>query len=426
MIDPSELAAEFRRRFGCEARLYRAPGRVNLIGEHTDYNDGFVMPIALDRDIWVAGAVRTDRIVVAYSREYGETARIDLDAPVAGPTGHWVDYVRGIAAVLDGDFSVNGDAAASPELAAATSEQRRETVAPHVARPFQGRDHLVGANLLIASDVPIGAGLSSSAALEVACGYALADLNARQVDLTGLAHAAQRAEHEFAGTHCGIMDQMIACYARAGAALCLDTRSLERRWLPLSSDVRVVVCNTMVRHALASGEYNARRADCEAGVATLAQTMPAIHALRDVTMTTLDARRAEMSDRVYRRCRHVVTENERVEAAAAALAAADFAAVGALMGASHASLRDDFEVSCAELDCMVEILTALDGVYGARMTGGGFGGSAVALVETGAEADVRREVACAYKAFTGRDPDIWVTAAGAGVGAWTLAETPSV
>jgi galactokinase len=295
-----------------------------------------------------------------------------------------------------------------------------------VARRFQGRDQLIGANLLIASDVPIGAGLSSSAALEVACGYALADLNGQPIDLAGLARAAQRAEHEFAGMHCGIMDQMIACYGRAGAALCLDTRSLERRWLPLPFDVRVVVCNTMVRHALASGEYNARRADCEAGVATLAQTMPAIRALRDVTMTILDARRADMSDRVYRRCRHVITENERVEAAGAALADADFAAVGALMGASHASLRDDYEVSCAELDRMVEILTALDGVYGARMTGGGFGGSAVALVETAAEAPVRRDVARAYKASTGRDPDVWVTAAGAGVGAWTLAATPAV
>ena len=411
MIDPGELAAAFRARFACEPHLYRAPGRVNLIGEHTDYNDGFVMPIALDRDTWVAGALRSDRLVVAHSREYGETATIDLDAPAAGPTGQWVDYVRGIAVVLDGGLSENGD----PERAG-----------PHVARPFQGRDQLTGANLLIASDVPIGAGLSSSAALEVACGYALADLNGQPIDLAGLARAAQRAEHEFAGMHCGIMDQMIACYGRAGAALCLDTRSLARRWLPLPSDVRVVVCNTMVRHALASSEYNARRADCDAGVATLARTTPAIRALRDVTMAILDAHRAEMSDRVYRRCRHVITENERVEAAAAALAAANAASVGALMGASHASLRDDYEVSCAELDRMVEILTAMDGVYGARMTGGGFGGSAVALVETAAEARVRRDVARAYKASTGRDPDVWVTSAGAGVGTWTLAATPAV
>jgi galactokinase len=387
------------------------------------------MPIALDRDIWVAGALRTDRLVVAHSREYGETATIDLDAPAMGPTGQWVDYVRGIAMVLDAGPAASAPEAlrrASPELAAAVSEQRRERAGPQLARPFQGRDPLIGVNLLIASDVPIGAGLSSSAALEVACGYALADLNEQSIDLAGLARAAQRAEHEFAGIHCGIMDQMIACYGRAGAALCLDTRSLERRWLPLPSGVRVVVCNTMVRHALASGEYNARRADCEAGVATLARTTPGIRALRDVTMAILDARRADMSDRVYRRCRHVVTENERVEAAAAALAAADFATVGALMGASHASLRDDYEVSCAELDRMVEILTRLDGVYGARMTGGGFGGSAVALVETGAEAHVRRDVARAYKASTGRDPDVWVTAAGAGVGAWTLAATPAV
>jgi galactokinase len=419
VIDPGELAAAFRARFACEAHLYRAPGRVNLIGEHTDYNDGFVMPIALDRDIWVAGALRTDRLVVAHSREYGETATIDLDAPAAGPTGQWVDYVRGIAMVLDGAghaaFAPEALRRASPELAGAASEQRREQAGL-----------LIGANLLIASDVPIGAGLSSSAALEVACGYALADLNGQPIDLAGLARAAQRAEHEFAGMHCGIMDQMIACCGRAGAALCLDTRSLARCWLPLSPDVRVVVCNTMVRHALASGEYNARRADCEAGVATLARAMPGVRALRDVTMAILDAHRADLSDRVYRRCRHVIMENERVEAAAAALSAADFASLGALMGASHTSLRDDYEVSCAELDRMVEILAALDGVYGARMTGGGFGGSAVALVEAGAEADVRRDVVRAYKASTGLDPDVWVTAAGAGVGAWTLAATPAV
>jgi galactokinase len=162
VIDPGELLWAFRARFGCEARLYRAPGRVNLIGEHTDYNDGFVMPIALDRQTWVAAAPRTDRLVVAYSREYGETVTIDLHAPASGPTGQWVDYVRGIAAVLDGDAD------------------------------------LIGANLLIASDVPIGAGLSSSAALEVACGYALADLSGRPIDLSSLARAAQRAEHEYA------------------------------------------------------------------------------------------------------------------------------------------------------------------------------------------------------------------------------------
>src|SRR6185295_4545490 len=351
VIDPGELAGAFRARFGRTPRLYRAPGRVNLIGEHTDYNDGFVLPIALDRCTWVAAAPRADRTIVVHSREYGQTARIELEAPIAGPTGEWTDYVRGMATVMNG-----------------TDGARLQT-------------GVNGADMLIASDVPIGAGLSSSAALEVACGYALADLAGRPPDLDRLARAAQLAEHEFAGTRCGIMDQMTACHAREGAALLLDTRSLARRPVPIAASVRVVVCNTMVRHALASGEYNARRRDCEAGAALLALAAPSIRALRDATLEQLAAVRGEMPPRLHRRCRHVITENVRVEAAAVALAVGDFHRFGAMMKASHVSLRDDFEVSCRELDTMVDILRVLDGVYGARMTGGGFGGCAVALVD---------------------------------------------
>jgi galactokinase len=284
---------------------------------------------------------------------------------------------------------------------------------------------LTGADMLIASDVPIGAGLSSSAALEVACGYALADLSGRTLDLDRLARAAQRAEHEFAGTRCGIMDQMIACHGREGAALLLDTRTLACRWFPVAPAVRIVVCNTMVRHELASGEYNARRADCEAGVAVLARTAPSIRALRDATLEHLDAVRAEMPERVHRRCRHVLTENARAVTAADALAARDFHRFGVLMDASHVSLRDDFEVSCRELDTMVDILRTLGGVYGARMTGGGFGGCAVALVDAAGEAMVRREVARRYLSATGLEPDVWVTTAGSGVGSWSLDSAPA-
>ncbi len=192
---------------------------------------------------------------------------------------------------------------------------------------------------MIASDVPIGAGLSSSAALEVACGFALLDVAGASIDLDHLAHAAQRAEHDFAGTRCGIMDQTIACHGRADAALWLDTRSLERRWLPLPPRVRVVVCNTMVRHELASGEYNARRADCEAGVAVLAQQRPNVRALRDATLADLDAASDRLSTRVSRRCRHVITENARVELAAEALEDGDVHRLGTLMNESHDSLR---------------------------------------------------------------------------------------
>jgi galactokinase len=383
MVDPEDLAREFEREFGRTPRLYRAPGRVNLIGEHTDYNDGFVMPMALDRSTWVAAAPRSDDTIVVRSREYHETIAID-DRTEPAQQHHWTDYVRGVAAVLAG---------------------------------LPG-----GADMLIASDVPIGAGLSSSAALEVACGYALLDLANRPINLIELARACQRAEHEYAGTRCGVMDQMIACFGREGQALILDTRTLERRWLPLPPTLRILVCNTMVKHQLASGEYNARRADCEAGVRILARRFPGIRSLRDATLAQLDAVRGESPDQIHRRCRHVIAENARVEAAARALSDADFEAFGGLIDDSHRSLRDDYEVSCAELDAMVAIARGLGCVYGARMTGGGFGGCAIAVVDASAVDRVSRQIEERYEFATGLRPDVWVCSAGEGVAAWRPAE----
>jgi len=364
------------------------------------------MPIAIDRDTWVAAAPRADRQLVVRSCEYGETVTIDLDAEGGSEDWqkHWSCYIRGVGRTLD----------RGPERAALRSDGEKAGV----ARPFQGR--VVGADLMISSDVPIGAGLSSSAALEVACGFALLDLGGDPIDLDHLARAAQQAEHEFAGTRCGIMDQTIACHGRADAALWLDTRSLERRWLPLPPRARVVVCNTMVRHELASGEYNARRADCEAGVAVLAGHRSDVRALRDVTLADLDAVSDRMPERVYRRCRHVITENARVGQAAEALEHCDLRRVGALMNESHDSLRRDYEVSCTELDTMVAIARSLAGVHGARMTGGGFGGCVVVLVDRAAEVAVAREIARKYRSATGATPDVWPTGAGAGVGVWPV------
>jgi len=391
VVDPAGLVRAFEAGFGRAPRLYRAPGRVNLIGEHTDYNDGFVMPMALDRFTWVAAAPRDDRRLVVRSREYNETITIELgtlssqrsqsQTNLAGFAGFafkpvWSDYVRGVATLLES----------------------------------------AGADMLIASDVPIGAGLSSSAALEVACGFALADVSGLAVDRDTLARAAQRAEHEFAGTRCGIMDQMIACHGRVGHVLQLDTRTLERVYVPLPPRLRVVVCNTMVAHELASAEYNARRADCEAGVRALAARFPGVRALRDATLERLDAVRGDLPAHVWRRCHHVITENDRVVRAAVALNRGDDAAFGALMAASHASLRDDYEVSCPELDVMTAIVSDLDGVFGARMTGGGFGGCAVALVDAAAADDRFREtIQDRYQASTGIRPDVWICAAGSGV-----------
>ena len=375
MIDPARLKSEFERTFGSRPRLYRAPGRANLIGEHTDYTDGFAMPMALDRSTWVAASSRDDRNLIAVSRAFKETFTIDLDNQPSYPTDSWIDYVRGIAALVGAG----------------------------------------GANLLIDSDVPIGSGVSSSAALEIACGYALIDLSGRAVDLHSLACDGQRAEHQFVGIRCGLMDQLAACFGQPGQALLLDTRTFDHQLLPLPESVRVVVGNTMVRHALASGEYNARRADCEQGVEILRRRYPEIRALRDVGRPQLEAACHDLPERIYRRCRHVVTENARTLDAGEAMRRGDFDAFGRLMNASHVSLRDDFEVSCAELDTMAAIARAENGVYGARMMGGGFGGSIVALVDAELASSVADRIRCEYLKVTGRDPDVWVCTAGAGV-----------
>ena len=273
---------------------------------------------------------------------------------------------------------------------------------------------LCGAEIAITSDVPSGAGLSSSAALEIAAGYALLDLAGHPIDLTRLALAAQQAEHEFAGTRCGIIDQFIACHGRADHAMLLDTRTLEATWLPLPPSHAIVVCNTMTKHALASDGYNARRADCEAGVRALAVRLPRIRALRDVTFADLEANKDVLEDRVYRRCRHVVTENARTLSAADALRDGDLARFGVLMGASHASLRDDYDVGAPELDAMVEAAMDAPGSVGARMTGGGFGGCTVSLVRADAVEAFTREVGRRYEAESRQIPEIYACRASRG------------
>jgi len=359
---------------------YRAPGRVNLIGEHTDYNDGFVMPVAIDRATTASMTARSDRLIVARSGTRAATITIGLDDVQPRIGGGWVEYIRGVAAVLE----------------------------------RQGH-RLTGADIRIDSEVPAGAGLSSSAALEVSTGFGLVDLTGRAIDLTELALACQRAEHEFVGTRCGLMDQFIACHGRAGHALMLDTRSLETEWLPVPVGVRVLVCNSMTKHAHASGEYNERRADCEAGVRALAAKLPEVRALRDVSLADLEPHRAEMSDRVYRRCRHVITENARVLQAADALTRRDLEVFGTLMVQSHESLRDDYEVTTPELDALVDAALACDGVYGARMTGGGFGGCAIALVDEPHAPAVASRIQELYREATGLRADIYPCAPSAGV-----------
>jgi galactokinase len=338
-------------------RTFRAPGRVNLIGEHTDYNDGLVMPAAIDFATYVDVSARADRRLAVHSENYSETVEFDLDDPEPRARGHWSDYVLGVAKMLDAN----------------------------------------GADLRIRSDVPMGAGLSSSAALEVAVALALLRSD---MDRTALAKLCQRAENEFVGVRCGIMDQFSACHARAGNALMLDCRTLEHRFVPLPAGVTLVIANTMVRHSLAAGEYNRRRAECEEGSAHFGRS------LRDVTIAELEREGRGLSDLVYRRCRHVISENARVIAAAAALEGGDLLNFGELMYQSHRSLRDDFEVSCAELDTLVEIAAAVPGVVGSRMTGGGFGGCTISLV--------RDEHVDAFRAAAGRVSAVYVSGAAEG------------
>lgn len=383
------LRNRFVELFGGSPSLYRAPGRVNLIGEHTDYNDGFVMPAAIDFDTCVAVAPRVDRKLVVYSNNYSEQTEFDIDHLPAARSGRWSDYVAGIAIMLQ-----------------------------------RSGKKLSGMNLLIDGNVPLGAGLSSSASLEVAVGYAFLSQSERaetgagpaSIDLTQLAKLCQQAENEFVGAHCGIMDQFVSSHGERGKALLLDCRSLQYRQLPLPNNVALAVCNTMVKHSIAQGEYNRRRAECEEGVRILSKHLPKVRALRDVTLGDLETYGGELPEVVLRRCRHVISENARVVEAAVALEIGDLSAFGELMRQSHRSLRDDFEVSCEELDLMVELAGRVEGVYGARMTGGGFGGCTIALVRSEDVAALQEKVSEGYERATGCKPEIYVCSAADGVG----------
>jgi galactokinase len=377
-----EIVERFQRVHRTKARaIFRAPGRVNLIGEHTDYNDGFVMPAAIDFYCYSAIAGRTDRTLSVYSEQFGETVEFNLNEAVGPPRKHWSDYVRGVAATL-------GD---------------------------EGYP-LKGANLLIDGQVPIGSGLSSSAAIEVATALALTSLGGLTIPLLGVARLCQRAENEHTGARCGIMDQFVSCFGKQDHALMLDCRSLEPTYLRLPSSARLVICNTMVRHELAAGEYNDRRASCERGVESIHKFLPKVRALRDLTLEDLEHHRSLLTDVDFRRCRHVIKENARVKDAAEALKCLDLMRMGQLMYLSHESLDRDYEVSCEELNIMVEAASRLDGVFGARMTGGGFGGCTVNLVQKESVYGFKKQIVCQYQARTGLTPLVYVCSPAEGAG----------
>jgi galactokinase len=365
---------EFRRRFGGEPSfLARAPGRVNLIGDHTDYNDGFVLPMAIDREVWLAVRPRTDRQVTVHSLDFNEDAKFALDEGAA-KRGGWVEYLRGVAWALEDD-----------------------------GRPTSGWEGVA------AGDVPVGAGLSSSAALELATARTFAAVSGVVWQPVAMARIAQRAENDWVGVNCGIMDQLISAAGAAGHALLIDCRSLETRLVLIPENAAVVVLDTGTRRGLVDSAYNERRAQCEA-----AALFFGVRALRDVDAATFHAREGELDAITRKRARHVVSENARTIEAADLLERGDVAAVGALMYASHLSLRDDFEVSRPELDTMVELARREGACFGARMTGAGFGGCAVALVAREQAEAFARSVSSTYTEAVGLRPAVYVCAASQG------------
>jgi galactokinase len=362
----------FEERFGRVPRLFTAPGRVNLIGEFTDYNDGFVLPMAIDRETIAAAASRGDRLLRVHSMSRGD-CEIDLDAPPRRLRGSWIDYVEGVARSLE-------DAAV----------------------------RLAGADLVIGSDVPAGAGLSSSAALEISIGLALLAAADRALPAADLAIVAQKAEHDSVGVRCGIMDQLTATVGRAGHALLIDCRNLA--WVPVplaAMGAAVLVCDTRVRHSHATSGYNERRSECARAVEHLRRVFPGIRALRDVDDREFGGIEKALPEPLRRRARHVVTENQRTTAAADAMVAGNAIRLGQLMFESHESLRDDFEVTVPELDVLVDRARTLDGVYGARMTGGGFGGCVVSLVAKDAVMAVSDALREAFVRAFGRNPELF-------------------
>ncbi len=362
------------------AVIARAPGRVNLIGEHTDYNDGYVLPIAMDRAIYVAGRARDDGRLRVRSTLYADPVEWSLDDLGRPGEPRWANYVKGTAAVL-----------------------MRHGV------------ELCGADLLISSELPVGGGVSSSAALEVGTAKALLALVDGFVEPVQLALWCREAEHEYANSPCGIMDQFACVLSHRGCALLLDCRSRRYDHLPFApATATVVVIDTQVKHEIGGGEYAARQRQCRAGVEFFRKIDPGVRALRDVSEELLNSHIRELEKVTAARCRHVVTENRRVVHAAEALRAGAFHEFGQLMTESHRSLRDDYQVSCEELDTVVEIACGIGGVYGARMTGGGFGGCAIALAEEDAVEPLRRAIKEKYDRRFSKPAIVYTTHAAAG------------
>ena len=388
MQTAAELAALHLASYSAPAKLYCAPGRVNLIGEHTDYSGGFVMPAAIDFSTLVAISPRTDGRFLAHSVNFNQRIDRPVEELLAARARSWSDYPAGVLWAL------------------------RE----------KGINISNGFSLTIVGDVPLGAGLSSSASVEVSTAFAVLGTLGIEMPLSEIALLCQRAENAFVGANVGIMDQFVICCGKQDHAVMIDTRFLTYTLAPIPPDVRIVICNSMVKHSLAEGDggYNTRRAEMEEGLRILQKHRPEIAALRDATMEDLAKWGSEMSEKSLRRCRHVITEDDRVLAAVDAFCANDLTRFGKLMHEAHVSFRDDFEASCPEIDILVDLANKQPGCFGARLTGGGFGGCTVNLVADTQAAAFVEAMRAGYLIATGITADIYTSRASAGAHAITI------
>jgi galactokinase len=379
MYDSEALRSLHLARFAAAPAIFAAPGRVNLIGEHTDYAEGFVMPAAIDFATLAAISPRIDGKIVIYSENYGEECSFESTALPAKASKHWSDYPLGVLEILAGE-----------------------------GLPIPSF------SLSLWGDVPLGSGLSSSAALEVVTALAVTSLGDVSIPGPVLARLCQRAENEFVGTSCGIMDQFVSANGKENHALLLDCRDLSYRLAPIPAHVALVIANTMVKHSIAGGDYTTRRAESEAACAIIDSHRGGVPFLRDATLDDLDKWGHEMEPKSLLRARHVISENLRTVAASEALLKGDIAEVGRLMAEAHISYSRDFEGSCPEADLMVDLANDLPGLIGARLTGGGFGGCTINLVEQGEAKAFAKELAARYEAKTGIAPQIHICHASAG------------
>ena len=383
MKDPAALSVLHQGRYHSTPCIYAAPGRVNLIGEHTDYAEGFVMPAAIDFATLAAISPRDDGQVVLFAQNFGEERVFQLTSLPTKPSGDWSDYSLGVLAIL------------APELA------KKGLSIPAFSLSLWG-------------DVPVAAGLSSSAAIEVATAIAVTGLLGVSIPGPELARLCQRAENEFVGAKSGIMDQFISANGAADHALLLDCRDLSFKLAPIPSNVALVIANTMVKHSVAGGEYGTRRAEVEEACRILATHRPEIRFLRDATVEDLAAWGHEIPENALKRARHVITENNRTVAAAEALIQNDLKTLGRLMHEAHMSYSKDFEASCVEADTMVDLAQDLPGLIGARLTGGGFGGCTINLVELDNAATFAKTLGERYRKAIGINPEIYICHASAG------------